>query len=225
MTYFKGELVGIFNSLRVLGKPKIFCIGFNKTGTTSLKILFRELGFVVGAQHEAEFLLSEVERGKFDGLFKHINKAQFFQDYPFSVPNTYKVLDEMCPSAKFILSVRDSPDAWYKSLVKFHSLKFNNGNLPTVKSLKENNYIYKGWIWEFLTKVYGFEEDKKLYNKEDLTKLYINHNEEVKDYFKGKKNKLIVINLQNNEGVEKLYKFINIKSSISQFPWENKSKS
>tara|TARA_R110002096_G_scaffold76999_5_gene181653 strand:+ start:3862 stop:4533 length:672 start_codon:yes stop_codon:yes gene_type:complete len=223
MISLKIKIASLINRVKVFGKPKIFCIGFNKTGTTSLKVLFAKLGFVVGEQREAESLLSEIQMGNYEGLLRHIKKAQFFQDYPFSTPNTYKVLDEKYPNAKFILSVRDSPEAWYNSLVKFHSLKFNNGNFPTVKSLKEGDYIYKGWIWEFLSQVYGFEEDKDLYNKAFLINLYLNHIDEVKEYFKGREDKLIVINLQDEGGVENLFQFLNIKASISEFPWVNKS--
>ena len=35
---------------------KIFCIGQNKTGTTSLKKAFEELNFIVGNQRKAEIL-------------------------------------------------------------------------------------------------------------------------------------------------------------------------
>ena len=42
---------------KVLGRQKIFGIGRNKTGTTSLKAAMNELGFVVGRQRTAEKLI------------------------------------------------------------------------------------------------------------------------------------------------------------------------
>lgn len=224
MRSLKIKILNFINWLSVLGKPKIFCIGLNKTGTTSLKAFFSKLGYKVGEQHEAESLLKEVLNGNYLSLFKHIEKAQFFQDYPFSAPNAYKLLDQKYPDAKFILSVRNSPEDWYRSLVKFHSLKFNNGDFPTVNSLKSANYIYKGWIWEFLTKVYGFKEDEKIYDKDFLINLYKTHIIDVKEYFKGREDKLLIINLQEIDGVERIYDFLKIKGSITQFPWENKTK-
>ena len=36
--------------------PKLFAIGFNKTGTTTLSHSLKKLGYKVGKQREAEFL-------------------------------------------------------------------------------------------------------------------------------------------------------------------------
>jgi hypothetical protein len=224
MKSLKIKISNFLRRLRVWGKPKIFCIGLNKTGTTSLKVFFSSLGYKVGEQHEAESLLNEVQNGNHKSLFKYIDKAQFFQDYPFSAPSAYKFLDQKYPDAKFILSVRNSPEDWYKSLVKFHSIKFNNGDTPTVSSLKNTNYIYKGWIWEFLSKVYGFKENEKIYDKDLLINLYRTHIIDVKEYFKGREDKLLIINLEEEDGVDRIYDFLNIKGSITQFPWENKTK-
>ena len=68
MISLKIKIASLINRVKVFGKPKIFCIGFNKTGTTSLKVLFAKLGFVVGEQREAESLLSEIQMGNYEGL-------------------------------------------------------------------------------------------------------------------------------------------------------------
>ncbi|WP_339902929.1 sulfotransferase [uncultured Cyclobacterium sp.] len=224
MKRYKIKLASAINRIKVFGKPKIFCIGFNKTGTTSLKHLFIDLGFVLGEQRAAELLLQELTKGEYRGLVSYTKNAQFFQDYPFSAPGLYKVLDKLYPDARFILTERNSPEEWYNSLVRFHSQKFNDGKFPTIKSLKESQYVYKGWIWEFLCKVYNFEENGKLYDKEKLINLYVNHNSSVKHHFKDKENKLLTLNLQEETGIRDFNNFFRFEHPIEKFPWENKSK-
>jgi 3-oxoacyl-[acyl-carrier-protein] synthase III len=43
-------------AVRSVGKQKIFCVGCNKTGTTSLEVALRELGYIMGDQATAELL-------------------------------------------------------------------------------------------------------------------------------------------------------------------------
>ena len=52
----KQELVEPYQIRHVQGKTKYYCIGRNKTGTTSIKRAFENLCFIVSNQHDAEFL-------------------------------------------------------------------------------------------------------------------------------------------------------------------------
>jgi hypothetical protein len=52
----KWQVKSRYHSLLVKDKVKYFCIGRNKTGTTSLKKAFEDLGFIVGDQRAAELL-------------------------------------------------------------------------------------------------------------------------------------------------------------------------
>ena len=98
---------------QVKGNTKIFCIGANKTGTTSLKKAMDELGFVVGAQITAENLVDDWAQRDFRRIIKYCKSAEFFQDAPFSFEFTYIVMDHAFPGSKFILTERDSPEQWY----------------------------------------------------------------------------------------------------------------
>lgn len=51
------QLVHKITGRKYRNTAKIFCIGKNKTGTTSMARLFRELGIRVGPQREAEKLM------------------------------------------------------------------------------------------------------------------------------------------------------------------------
>jgi hypothetical protein len=86
---------------------KIFCIGFNKTGTTSLYHALLREGLKVGDQPTAERLLASYVDGDFDPIVEYCKTARAFQDVPFSMPNTYRHLYHAFPDAKFILSVRE----------------------------------------------------------------------------------------------------------------------
>ena len=76
--------------LKATGKQKIFCIGRNKTGTTSIGRAFVDLGFVVGSERKAEILYDQhYFLGNFDPIIRYCRSAQVFQDVPFSCPDTY----------------------------------------------------------------------------------------------------------------------------------------
>ena len=101
-------------------KKKIFVIGSNKTGTTSLGAALKNLGFRLGSQLEAELLLDDWAQRNFRRLIKYCRSAEAFQDIPFSLDYTFQAMDAAFPNSKFILSVRDSADQWYQSLTRFH---------------------------------------------------------------------------------------------------------
>jgi hypothetical protein len=100
----------IQNHRKAAGKVKVFCIGRNKTGTTSLKRAFEDLGYPVGDQRKAEILTGKhYFDGNFQPIIDYCKTAQVFQDVPFSYPETYKYLDKAYPGGKFILTLRDDP--------------------------------------------------------------------------------------------------------------------
>ena len=201
---------------------KIFCIGCNKTGTTSLQKSFSDLSFNVGNQYQAELLINEYMRGNFDAIIKYCESAQVFQDFPFSMPNTFKHLDKAYPNSKFILSIRDNPEQWYNSLIKFHSKLFGNGKVPTKEDLMNVKYVFKGWMWKFNRLFDGLPENDP-YNKEILMNHYQKYNEEVIKYFKDRPNDLLIINLSDKNAYKKFCSFLDISSPFNDFPWENKT--
>lgn len=211
------------NAFRCRNKTKYFCIGRNKTGTTSLEKAFKDLGFIVGKQREAELLSNKYYfNDNFDPIIKYCRTAQVFQDVPFSWPNTYKHLDKAYPGSKFILTVRDNPEQWYNSVTKFHAKLFGkDGNIPTAEDLKKAEYIKKGAVYN-VVKLYN-TPDSDPYNKETFIAHYENYNNEVLDYFKNRPDDLLVINISKTDDYKKFVKFINVESPDTKFPWENKT--
>lgn len=87
---------------------KVFCIGFQRTGTTTVLEALRVLGYF--GVHFAPWLLPAVESGIFD--WSQIDPYDAMADNPF--PLMYRELDEHYPDSRFVLTVRDT-DAWLRS--------------------------------------------------------------------------------------------------------------
>jgi len=202
---------------------KIFCIGQNKTGTTSLEETFIKHGYKVGNQVEGEKLCKYWIDGNFEPIIEFAKTADFFQDRPFYMKDVYKHLDESFPNSKFILSVRNNPNEWYNSFIRHQSNIFGAYKIPTAKQLKRGGYCYPGWIYDVITNLYKTSDDD-LYNKEKLTNYYTSYNKEVIEYFKDRPSDLLVINLQEANSYSKFCKFFNLKPLIRKFPHLNKTK-
>src|SRR5690606_32403789 len=99
----------------------MFCIGLNKTGTTTLETGLKAFNYKMGDQKTGELLFKDWYKRDFKKIIALAKTADAFQDAPFSFPFTFIALDQHFPNAKFILTVRDSPEQWYKSLTTFHS--------------------------------------------------------------------------------------------------------
>ncbi len=202
---------------------KVFCIGRNKTGTTSMAKLFKETGLSVGPQRPAELLVKEWAKNNFNGIIKYVKYSGVaFQDVPFSLPGTFKILDKEFPDSKFILTIRDSPEQWYNSLTTFHSKLFGNGNLPTKSDLQKARYVYTGWMWEMNRLIYNTPEDD-IYNKTILIKHYNDYNNSVIEYFKNMPEKLLVVNLKEADALKNIGSFLNLNSLPEKIPWENRA--
>lgn len=221
--YLKRKLIKPYNYLRCLGKPKVFGIGFNKTGTTSLTAAMRELGYVIGNQRTAEMMEDDWAVRNFSKLFKYCRTAQFFQDFPFSFHYTFIALDQKFKDSKFILTMRDSPEQWYNSVVNFHSRIYGkNGRIPTKEDLQNATYIYTGRPWKMRI-LKGMPDEEDLYNKEMLIDSYNRHNRMVKEYFMHRPDDLLVLNVAEAGAFRKLSKFLGIEHPVTEFPWKNRT--
>jgi len=204
-------------------KTKIFCIGNGKTGTTSLEKALSDFGYKLGCQEKGELLLNEYANRDFDKIINFCKSADAFQDAPFCFKYTFIHLDVAFPNSKFILTIRDSDEQWYNSLVNFHTKLFGkNNNIPTAKDLKEAPYRYKGYVWDVRKKVWGINDERNVYYKKTFIEYYNSHNQMVIDYFKHKNN-LLIINLSDKDSYKKFCKFLGKKPLYEEFPWENKT--
>lgn len=217
------KIRGYKNRLFLLGKnKKIFCIGLNKTGTTSVKKALQDLGFIVGDQEVALGLLQPWIERNFKPIIKFCRSAEAFQDSPFSYPYTFIALDQAFPGSKFILTVRDSPEQWYKSITSFHGKLWANGNIPTKDDLMNAFRGSQGRPWVVNRALFDTPENEP-YKKEDLIHFYNRHIEDVIRYFNSRPEALLVLNVSEDSAYEKLTKFLGVESSNERFPWENRT--
>jgi len=209
---------------KVKNNKKVFCIGRNKTGTTSMVDLLEQLGFIVAPQRPAELMLDDWAKREFDQLLTFVKyRGDAFQDIPFSLPETYKVLDEAFPGSKFILTVRDSPSEWYRSLVKFHGKLFGqNGKKPTEADLKRAAYVHKGYMLKCNRYIYNPPPEDP-YHEPTLKAHYEQYNASVKAYFAGQPDKLLVVNVKDQDSAKRICKFLGTKKQLERMPWKNKT--
>lgn len=204
-------------------KEKIFCIGRNKTGTTSIEQALKDLGFKPGNQRAGELLIEAWSLRNFQPIFELAYTADAFQDVPFSLPYTYQALEQHFPNAKFILSIRDTAEEWYNSMVRFHSKLWADGiRIPTKEDLQNANYVWKGYPYWSTQLIYNMPPDNP-YHKEYLINHYYTHNKNVCDYFRHCPEKLIVVNVSKSDDYKKMCDFLGKEPISNSFPWLNKS--
>jgi len=176
-------------------KNKIFGIGLNKTGTTTLGKCFKILGFThIGCEPDN---FKSYKNGNFGALFEVIQKYESFEDWPW--PMIYKEADEAFPGNKFILTIRKNPDVWYDSLCK---------------------YAERSGPTEYRRVIYGY--DMPHGHRNHHIDFYNTHNKNVKEYFKDKHDKLLEICWESGHGWKELCEFIGRGIPESEFPHENK---
>ena len=208
-------------------KKKIFLIGANKTGTTSMEVIFRKLKYKIPKQWEQEKELKDAFLKKdINKIKKFIDKFEFFQDVPISKLSNYVILDFLYPHAKFILTVRNE-DEWVESFQKFKLKHFRerNRDIKNIDDITEQmfldiDYIYPGYIHE-TAKRYNLQDlknckliyDFNLFkNKEFLKKVYTARNLEIAKYFQLRKNKLLIIDITKEKDISKILEFCNISN-------------
>lgn len=216
-------------------KKKIFCIGSNKTGTSSLRELFLKVGLNVSPQKQQEAYFNDENNLTDDAnIVAYIKKYDFFQDVPFSLGNLFVKLDTLFQDSKFILSIRDADD-WFDSLCNFH-LKIYQRSNPEITSIsqvteqmvKEMSWIEKGYSYKFIKKFFISKiinnkviyDWNLLYNREHYKKIFNTRNEQIISYFLSyDKKKLIILNLKEEKSTDRLFNFLEIKNlKIKEFP-------
>lgn len=199
---------------------KIFCIGFNKTGTTSLSDFFQKNNFAVAPQKPFECNLESYFYNNYSTFTKMIDsdyyQYSFFQDIPFSLPFFYKELDSTYRDAKFILTIRDSEHEWYNSIINFYKKIFWNFNNPS-----KIGYIYEGLIFKILTKAYGAPKVNP-YDEVSLKNAYLSHIQDVTEYFYNRNN-LLVINLKEKNVVSRIESFLDLNLHHKEMSHINKT--
>jgi len=93
--------------------PKVFCVGYNKTGTTSLGKSLEMLGYH-NTSFERTVWREYYLKGRIDKVVRFAAKFDSADDLPWLKEDLIPVLDEIFPGSKFIHLERDEV-SWCKS--------------------------------------------------------------------------------------------------------------
>lgn len=187
---------------------KIFCIGANKTGTSSLTEALSILGFRpcpeyimynFGSPHFENF-----QSNKFGDLLGLINQYDVFEDRPWNHTNFYQVLDNAFKNSKFILTIRDT-NKWWDSYLRWDK-KINLRN---------------SWHYKINSQTcYGV--DSFLDHPNLAKKVYSDRNAQIINYFSNSPS-FLILDIDEEDKFEKLCSFLNKDLPIQPYPNLNKT--
>lgn len=176
-------------------ESKVFGIGFQKTGTSSLRRALKILGYRVAGPNWIKD--PNIARTVHDKAFALIEEFDAFQDNPW--PMLYREIAERYPTSKFVLTKRPVED-WIVSVIKH----FGTNVTPM-----------RTWI-------YGV--GSPVGNEAIYRDRYLRHNEEVEAYFEGSPGRLLVMNITDGDGWDLLCPFLGREAPEGQpFPHANKA--
>ena len=174
-------------------RPKVFCIGFHRTGTKSLAAALEALGYrVTGPNGARDPAIAERALSFALGL-----AAEFDAMGDNPAPMLYRELDIAFPGSRFILTKR-STEAWLASAVRY----FGGEETPM-----------REWIYGHGSPL-GFEA---VYRAR-----YEAHNAEVASYFEGRSD-LLVLDFEQGDGWPELCAFLEAEIPDPPFPHVNRS--
>jgi hypothetical protein len=176
--------------------PKVFCIGFHKTGTKSMKAALTVLGYrVTGPDGVYD---PQIATNVSAMAARLGDEFDAFQDNPW--PLLYREMDARYPGSRFVLTVRD-PEAWIRSQVAH----FGTGVTPM-----------RQWI-------YGSDHGCPAGNEDVYLARYARHNAEVRTYFAARPNDLVEMDLEKGDGWEPLCRLLGRPVPAVPFPHKNRA--
>lgn len=96
---------------------KVFCIGYNKTGTTSLGAALSMLGYNHSSFNRRVYR-NYYLKGRINKVLWYTSKFKSFDDLPWLKEDMIPLLDKYFPESKFIYLYRDEED-WKQSFVSY----------------------------------------------------------------------------------------------------------
>lgn len=174
-------------------KPKVFCVGFHKTGTKSLARALEILGYRVTGPNGARD--PQIAERALPMALDIASKFDAFNDSPWSV--LFRELDMAFPGSRFILT-RRSPDSWIASVVRH----FGDERTPM-----------REWI-------YGAGRGSPRGNERTYLDRYRRHNADVVRHFSGRAC-LLVMDITAGDGWEALCDFLELPVPDQSFPHLN----
>ncbi len=179
-------------------KPKVFCIGFQKTGTSSMRDALEQLGFSVTGVFGRQTPLDELRATYVKTGLAVARDYDAVEDMPW--PLMFRELDAAFPGAKFILTIRET-ERWYRSI--------------------HDHFGPRPYHIQQLT--YGDDAGTPVGHEARYKSVYEAHNAAVLDYFAERPEDLLVMRLEQGDGWQKLGNFLGMDVPEGQFVRTNSS--
>jgi hypothetical protein len=187
---------------------KIFNIGCQRTGVTSIRYAFDILGYKCKLDGGTWSLVWPTERSLlFNENSVELKEYDAFSDNP--LPLIYKRLDKLCPGSKFILTLRNK-EGWLRSVRRL----FEWGE-KAWDELEEGKLIHA--THRLLYGTTRFDENI-------FGKAFDEYNTHVQHYFKDRPNDFVVIDIDTEFGWNKLCAFLDKPIPSVPFPHKNRTK-
>lgn len=171
----------------------VFGVGLSKTGSTSMATAMPMLGYQTKDQI---FDLNEVDAPV--EAATDPNQRYYYKITP--IAKKFSEVDKKYPGAKFILTVRNVDD-WLKSCAR----QFRKPVEPGTPGFQRRMETFGAAV----------------FNEDSFRESFARHVQEIKDYFRGREQDLLVIDVCGGEGWDKLCKFLGEKVPSEVFPREN----
>lgn len=202
-------------SISKSNQQKVFGIGLSRTGTKSLTLALNILGISVIHYPNNAATYHDLITGNYK--FSVLQDFQGITD--ITVVPYYAQLDKLFPGSKFILTTRNRP-TWLNSMEAHWRDKpiLEDGEIEKITKIDP----IKIKLRQFLrAAVYGIHT----FDQERLGYIYDLHHKNVREYFSDRPEDLLVINICQGEGWEKLCPFLHQPLPTRMFPlMDSKSK-
>ncbi len=170
---------------------KVFGIGLNKTGTTTLGVCLKTLGYK-HSPYAGRFVAAAQSR-ELDELLAYAEAWDSFEDWPW--PLLYRELDERFPGSRFVLTTRNDAVTWFRSLC---------GHAERTGPTPERRLIY------------GHEMPQG--HRVEHLKLYEEHVLAVRAWFQGRPEALLEVCWERGAGWPELCRFLGAEQPGEPFP-------
>ena len=189
--------------------PKVFGVGLGRTGTASLTLAFRKLGyrathFLPYADLIEEFLVDEK-------VFFGPRTRAFIEKFDAISNGTgmpFQQLDRLYPDSRFVLTLRD-PDRWLSSQESFRAALAERAARSGTGQIGATSFINK-WI-------YGEE----VFDPVLWANAFERQRDNVFEYFRDTPERLLTLDIAAGDGWAKLCTFLDQPIVEGPFPHSN----
>lgn len=188
---------------------KIFGVGLNKTGTTTLAEALEVLGLGPVASHDGAEESHETVRAALEGNYgpaiAYAHGYRAFEDRPWNIGKIYRELATAFPDARFVLTRRD-PAHWWRSVERWLSVSKPGKLAEYCQHLQVDAGLAREGV-----------EALRL----PMLDRYEHYNRAVVEHFRGA-DRLLVIDFEGGDGWPELCAFFGVPIPATPLPIANR---